>query len=85
MVRATRRRICVRLTNDQEKIMRATLRRTAELGEVVAAAFDKAAHYSSNPKQVSRLVTRAVALMRRTQRIRTTSARWPLFVVGEQS
>ena len=65
--------------------MRADLRKTAELGEVVAAAFDNAAHYSTNPKQVSRLVTRAVALMLRTQRVRTTSARWPLFIVGEQS
>lgn len=65
--------------------MRATLRRTASLGEVVAAAFDKAAPYSTNPRTVSRLVTRAVALMRRTQRVQTTSARWPLSVVGEQS
>jgi hypothetical protein len=65
--------------------MRADLRKTAELGEVVAAAFDNAADYSTNPRKVSRLVTRAVALMLRSQRIRTTSSRWPLLVVREQS
>jgi hypothetical protein len=65
--------------------MRAELRKTAELGEVVAAAFDNAAHYSANPKQVSRLVTRAVALMLRTRREGTTSSRWPLLIVREQS
>ena len=64
--------------------MRADRRRTAELGEVVAAAFDKAAHYSTNPRKVSRLVTRAIALMLRSQRVRTASSRWPLFIV-EQS
>ena len=53
--------------------MTADLRKTASLGEVVAAAFDKAADYSTNPKKVSQLVTRAVALMLRTQRVRTTS------------
>jgi hypothetical protein len=65
--------------------MRADLRKTASLGEVVAAAFDNAAHYSTNPRKMSRLVTRAVALMLRTQRVRTTSSRWPMFVVADQS
>ena len=65
--------------------MRADLRKTASLGEVVAAAFDKAADYSTNPQKVSQLVTRAVALMLRTQRVRTTSSRWPLFIVEERS
>ncbi len=65
--------------------MRADLRKTASLGEVVAAAFDKAADYSTDPRKVSRLVTRAVALMLRTQRVRTTSSRWPLFVVADSS
>ena len=64
--------------------MRADLRKTAELGEVVAAAFDNAAHYSTNPSKVSRLVTRAVALMLRNPRVRTTSSRRPLFIVREQ-
>lgn len=62
--------------------MKADLRKTAELGEVVAAAFDRAAQYSTNPRKVSRLVTRAVALMRRTQRTQVTSSRWPVFIVG---
>jgi hypothetical protein len=65
--------------------MRGDLRKTAELGEVVAAAFDNAAHYSANPRRVSRLVTRAVALMLRKQRVRTTSSHWPLFIAREQS
>ena len=65
--------------------MRGDLRKTAELGEVVAAAFDNAADYSTNPRKVSRLVTRAVALMLRNQRVRATSSRWPLFGVGEQT
>jgi hypothetical protein len=65
--------------------MRADLRKTAELGEVVAAAFDNAAQYSTDPRKVSRLVTRAVALMLRTERVRTASSRWPLFVVGNHS
>ena len=38
--------------------MTADLRKTAELGEMVAAAFDKAADYSINPSKVPRLVTR---------------------------
>jgi len=65
--------------------MKGDLRRTAELGEVVAAAFDNAAHYTSNPRKVSLLVTRAVALMLRTQRVRTTLPRWPMFIVADQS
>ena len=54
--------------------MTADLRKTAELGEVVAAAFDQAADYSINPSKVSRLVTRAVELMLRDQRVRPASA-----------
>jgi len=44
------------------------LRETAQLGEVVAAAFDIAA----------RLVARAVAQLLSTERVRTTSSRWRL-------
>lgn len=33
---------------------------TAQLGELVVAAFDEAAQYSSDPREVSRLATRAV-------------------------
>ena len=35
-------------------------RRTATLGELIAAAFDEAARYSQDPKEVSRLAVRAV-------------------------
>ena len=37
--------------------MGALVRKSAELGEVVEAVFDKAAHYSADPKEVSRLAT----------------------------
>jgi hypothetical protein len=65
--------------------MRATVRKTAELGEVVVTAFDKAAHYSSNPTEVAQLATRAIALMLRPPRRRATSPRWPSWVVGDLS
>lgn len=48
--------------------MRALVRKTAQFGEVVAAVFDKAAHYIADPKEVSRLATRAVALILRPRR-----------------
>lgn len=57
--------------------MRALVRKTAQLGEVVEAAFDKAAHYSADPKEVSRLATRAVALILRPQRRTLHAPRWP--------
>jgi hypothetical protein len=34
--------------------------RTVEFGDLVVALFDEAAHYSTNPREVSRLATRAV-------------------------
>ena len=34
--------------------------RTVELGDLVVAVFDEAAHYSTDPREVSRLATRAV-------------------------
>jgi hypothetical protein len=57
--------------------MRARVRKTAQLGEVVAAVFDKAAHYSADPKEVSRLATQAVALILRPQRRVLPRPRWP--------
>ncbi len=43
---------------------------TAYLGDLVAAAFDEAARYSADPREVSRLATLAVRqLMRRAGRI----------------
>lgn len=43
--------------------MRTTVDKTAQLGELVVAAFDKAAQYSTDPREVSRLATRAVMHM----------------------
>jgi hypothetical protein len=63
--------------------MRASLRKTAELGEVVVTAFDNAASYSTDPKEVAQLATRAVALMLRPPRRRLTSPRRPSFLVGD--
>jgi hypothetical protein len=41
------------------------VRKSAQLGEVVATAYDKAAQYSADPKVVARLATQAVAFMLR--------------------
>ena len=38
-------------------------RKTVQLGELVVAAFDEAAHFSSDPREVARLATQAVAHM----------------------
>ncbi len=51
--------------------MRTTRRRTAQLGELVAAAFDGAARFSKDPLEVSRLGTLTVLrMLRRTDRCR---------------
>jgi hypothetical protein len=71
------------LDTDQEKSMRALVRKTAQLGEVVAAVFDKAAHYSADPKGVSRLATRAVALILHRQWRPLPHPRWPSFFAGD--
>jgi hypothetical protein len=49
--------------------MTTNIHKTAQLGELVAAAFDKAALYSADPQEVSRLATQAVMnILRRAQR-----------------
>ena len=63
--------------------MRTTPRKTAELGEVVVTAFDKAAHYSNSPREVSRLATRVIAHILRPRRRPLTPRRWPSFMDGE--
>ena len=45
-----------------------TVEKTAELGELVVAAFDEATRYSTDPREVSRLATRAVMDMVRRSR-----------------
>jgi hypothetical protein len=57
----------------------ASVRRTAQLGEVVAAAFDRAALYSSDPREVSRLATQAVAHLLRPRWKAAPPSRWPSF------
>jgi hypothetical protein len=43
---------------------------TARLGDLVAAAFDEAARYSADPREVSRLATQAVRhFVRRAGRV----------------
>lgn len=51
--------------------MKTHVRRIVRLGELVAAAYDMAARYSTDPREVSLLATRAVA--RLLQRGRKTS------------
>ena len=49
---------------------------TAPLGDLVAAAFDEAARYSADPREVSRLATQAVRRMVR-RAVRTSSLPLP--------
>ncbi len=48
--------------------MRTNVHKTAQLGELVAVAFDKAAQYSTDPREVSRLATGAVMCMLRREK-----------------
>jgi hypothetical protein len=41
--------------------MKKTTRKTARLGELIAAVFDEAARYSIDPREVSRLAAHAVS------------------------
>jgi hypothetical protein len=50
--------------------MRSDLRHSAPLGEVVAAAFDQAALYSTDQREVTRLATQALRhLLRRLEAV----------------
>ena len=57
--------------------MRALVRKTAQLGEVVEAAFDKAAHYSADPKEVSRLATQRCRPHTAPSAADFAAPRWP--------
>ena len=48
--------------------MSTRVRSTARLGELIVTVFDKAAAYSTDPLQVSRLATHAIARMLRRGR-----------------
>jgi hypothetical protein len=53
--------------------VRTNIHKTVQLGELVVAAFDKAAQRSGDPREISRLATGAV--MRILRRARKTSTR----------
>ena len=57
---------------------------TFSRGPVVVIAFDKAAHYSTDPREVAQLATQAIALMLRSQRRRVTFPRGPSFVAADR-
>jgi hypothetical protein len=46
--------------------MKTEHRKTAQLGEMVAAAFDQAARYTTDSRRISHLATQAVAHMLRS-------------------
>ena len=48
--------------------MRTHVYRTVQLGDLVAAAFDEAALFSSDPKEVAHLATQSVVRMLRRSR-----------------
>jgi hypothetical protein len=48
--------------------MRANAYKMIRLGDMIVAAFDEAAHYSSDPREVSRLATQMVKDLLRTAR-----------------
>ena len=49
--------------------MKKNIQQTEQLGDLVAAAFDEAEDYSSDPREVSHLATRAVMhLLRRARK-----------------
>ena len=49
--------------------VRCHVHKTAQIGDLVVTAFDQAARYSTNPDEVSRLATTAVAhILRRAPR-----------------
>jgi len=43
--------------------MKTQTRKTVPLGELILAVFDRAAQYSTNPREVSRLATQTVSHM----------------------
>jgi hypothetical protein len=58
--------------------MRTDTRNTVELGELVVAAFDSAAQYSTDPREVTRLATEVVAhLLRRARETSHSPSRLP--------
>jgi hypothetical protein len=66
--------------SDQGKTVASNVHKTALLGELIAAAFDGAARYTTDPQQVSRIAASAVMhlLMRGAPRQWTEGKpQWP--------
>jgi hypothetical protein len=57
--------------------MRTHVQKSARLGDLVVAAFDEAARFSSDPREVSRLATQAVGHMLRGAQKRKISLSRP--------
>jgi hypothetical protein len=56
--------------------MRTNIHKTTPLGDLVVAAFDEAALYSADPREVSRLATQAVMnMLGRARRTSTPPSR----------
>ena len=66
--------------------MRTQFHKTTLVGELVVAAFDKAAQYTTDPEEVARLATRAVThMLRSARRTRTSTPPSPLIARAEAS
>jgi len=65
----------------KDAFRRRHVHKTVQLGELVVAAFNKAARFSANPEEVSRLATSAVIhMLRRAGRTLAVQAAVPVAV-----
>ena len=60
----------------EEGTVKMKTEKTAQLGDLIADAFDEAARHSTDPREVSRLATEAVMLLMRRAR-RLSASRLP--------
>ncbi|HEY5281857.1 MAG TPA: hypothetical protein VIM14_03615 [Polyangia bacterium] len=55
--------------------MKTNIPKTVALGELILAVFDKAAEYSADPQEVSRLATQAIShMLWHSPRLNTSSS-----------
>jgi hypothetical protein len=52
-----------RADQERRQDMKKHIRKTVPLGELILAVFDKAAQYSADPREISRLATQTVSQM----------------------
>jgi len=68
--------------------MTTNVRRTVQLGDLVVAAFDRAAKHSADPREVSRLATQAVKRIlrhaRRTSTLPSLPTTWIMAASASQ-